>query len=98
MSIEVSEVYGVKVLSAEPSCKAESSAGPTSTSSATCSLTAVPKASDKIVEAVSKVREALITHYHEDHVGAAPLLNAEKYAPDMSVSTLKRPSDIPAYN
>ena len=57
-----------------------------------------PKAADKTVEAVSKVREALITHYHEDHVGAAPLLNAEKYAPDMSVSTLKRPSDIPAYN
>jgi glyoxylase-like metal-dependent hydrolase (beta-lactamase superfamily II) len=56
-----------------------------------------PKTANEVVKAVGKVKKVLITHYHEDHVGAAPLLKAERYAPDKSISILKRPLDIPAY-
>jgi len=56
-----------------------------------------PNAADEIVGVVGKVRKVLITHYHEDHVGAAPLLRIEKYAPDKAIDVLKMPPDIPAY-
>jgi|GEM_PF-6104795 len=33
-----------------------------------------PNTANEIARAVGKVRKVLMTHYHEDHVGAAPLL------------------------
>ncbi len=56
-----------------------------------------PNVADEVAKAVGEVRKILITHYHEDHVGAAALLRAEKYAPDKSLDLLKKPPDIPAY-
>jgi len=98
MSIEVSEVYGVKVFKCGAIVQGRIIYWTYFYKFGDVLFDCgYPKAADKIVEAVGKVRKVLITHYHEDHVGAAPLLNAEKYAPEKSISILKRPPDIPAY-
>lgn len=53
----------------------------------------------EIAEAVGRVEAVLITHHHEDHVGAARLLSryAEVYAPVESLGLLANPPRIPGY-
>ncbi len=51
----------------------------------------------EIVEKVGKVSAIFITHYHEDHIGAAPFLEAEKFSPAISLDLLKNPPEIPQY-
>ena len=53
----------------------------------------------EIAEAVGRLRAVLITHHHEDHVGAARLLSryAEVYAPAKSLGLLANPPRIPEY-
>ncbi len=58
-----------------------------------------PNMSRKVVEAIKPIEAILITHHHEDHVGAASLLQnrVEVYAPERSLDLLLNPPDIPFY-
>ncbi len=58
-----------------------------------------PNAASEVVEAVGRVGAVLITHHHEDHVGAAPLLSssARVYAPSKALGLLSNPPRIPEY-
>ncbi|MET1124146.1 MAG: MBL fold metallo-hydrolase [Archaeoglobaceae archaeon] len=46
-----------------------------------------------------EVKAVLITHYHEDHIGAVNLLKrlAKVYVPPKSLEVLRNPPDIPQY-
>ena len=58
-----------------------------------------PNTARETVEEVGNVDIVLITHHHEDHIGAAPLLSktAKIYAPRKSIELLKNPPEIPDY-
>jgi len=58
-----------------------------------------PNTAREIVDEVGNVDIVLITHHHEDHVGAAPLLSktAKIYAPHKSIELLENPPKIPRY-
>ncbi len=58
-----------------------------------------PNTARETVEEVGNVGIALITHHHEDHIGAAPLLSktAKIHAPCKSIELLENPPEIPGY-
>ncbi len=65
-----------------------------------CPLTAEETA--KFVEEMKlQVKAILLTHYHEDHSGAAQLLrtkfNVDVFAPSASIEILSNPPEIPQY-
>lgn len=55
-----------------------------------------PNAASEVAEAVGEVSAVFITHYHEDHIGAAHLFE-RVYAPERSLRLLRDPPEIPAY-
>ncbi|MCE4614503.1 MAG: MBL fold metallo-hydrolase [Desulfurococcales archaeon] len=58
-----------------------------------------PNTARETVEEVGNMVTVLITHHHEDHIGAAPLLSrtAKIYAPRKSIELLRNPPEIPDY-
>lgn len=58
-----------------------------------------PNMADEIIRMIGDVDMVLITHHHEDHIGAAPLLygKAEIYAPAQSIPLLVNPPNILLY-
>ncbi|MCS7121983.1 MAG: MBL fold metallo-hydrolase [Archaeoglobaceae archaeon] len=55
-----------------------------------------PNVAFEIENAVGDVSAVYVTHYHEDHVGAAHLFR-KVYAPEKSLKILRNPLEIPGY-
>ncbi|MEM4447356.1 MAG: MBL fold metallo-hydrolase [Candidatus Jordarchaeales archaeon] len=59
-----------------------------------------PNVAGEVAAALEGAKCVLITHYHEDHVGAAPLLKAKGVrvlAPEKTIPLLRAPPKIPQY-
>jgi len=59
-----------------------------------------PNIAREVTDALKNSKVLLITHYHEDHVGAAPLLRGggtEVFASEKTIPLLQTPPRIPQY-
>ncbi|MBS7288371.1 MAG: MBL fold metallo-hydrolase [Candidatus Freyarchaeota archaeon] len=59
-----------------------------------------PNIAGEVANALKNVKAVLVTHYHEDHVGAAPALKARGarvLASEKTIPLLKTPPQIPQY-